>query len=370
MSERKHKEGKAQEKQLVILSFTRKGCSLSKSLSAAMSKRGYICQKYAPLKFAGDPGIKALGKDVKGFVGAHWGECSFVFIGAAGIAVRYIAPWVLDKFHDSAVLSMDEKGEYVIPLLSGHVGGGVELAKEIAVCVGAVPVITTATDLQNKFAVDVFARENHLHIGSKRLAKEISAAILEDQTVGFYSALPVLGPLPEELCLCENVEELCKRHLGIAVSQELIESAHILCLTPRSLVAGIGCKRGTSREVLEERLTEVLASLGAERRQIRAFASIDLKKDEAGIRELAKAYGVPFITYSAEDLRDVGTVSSGSEFVEKITGVDNVCERAARKYFPDGEMIMPKKKLCGVTLAIVKERGGRVNFKQAYQNCQ
>lgn len=364
MGQRKQKESKIQEKPLVILSFTRKGCSLSKSLGGALSEMGYICENYAPHRFAGEPGIKTLEKDAKGFVGGHWGEYSFLFIGAAGIAVRYIAPWVSDKFHDSAVLSMDEKGEYVIPLLSGHVGGGVELAKRIAVCVGAVPVITTATDIQNKFAVDVFAKENHLHIGSKNLAKEISAAILEGRTVGFYSVLPILGELPEELCLCGNVEELCKLHLGIAVSQELIERPHILCLTPQSLAAGIGCKRGTGREVLEERLTKVLESLGASRRQIRAFASIDLKKDEAGIGELAKAYGVPFITYSAEELREVETVSSGSEFVEKITGVDNVCERAARKYFPDGKMVMPKKKLSGVTLAIVKEHASGVNFNR------
>lgn len=363
INETKYKETKTEHKWIVILSFTRRGCRLNTTLGAALSEMGYTCENYAPLRLAVEHDLKALEKDVKGFIGVRWGDCSFVFIGAAGIAIRYIAPWVSDKFRDSAVISMDEKGEYVIPLLSGHVGGAVELAREIAGCVKGVPVITTATDIQNKFAVDVFAKENHLHIGNKRLAKEISAAILEGGTVGFYSTLPVQGELPEGLCLCKNVEELCKRQLGIAVSQDLIDGPGILCLTPQSLAAGIGCKRGTSREALEERLTKVLADLGASVRQIRAFASIDLKKDEPGMRELAKAYGVPFITYSAEELRDVQAVSCGSEFVAKITGVDNVCERAARKYFTDGEMILPKKKLCGVTLAIVREHSSGVNFK-------
>lgn len=84
---------------------------------------------------------------------------ALVFVGACGIAVRAIAPWITDKLHDSPVLVMDEQGQYVIPLLSGHVGGANELAVRLAGELGAVPVITTATDLHGSFAVDLFAKE-------------------------------------------------------------------------------------------------------------------------------------------------------------------------------------------------------------------
>ena len=94
------------------------------------------------------------------WIGQYWGKEAFLFIGASGIAVRLIAPWVKDKFTDSPVLVMDERAEYVIPLLSGHVGGAVEIAREIAGSVGAKPVITTATDVEQVFAVDVFAADN------------------------------------------------------------------------------------------------------------------------------------------------------------------------------------------------------------------
>lgn len=365
-SERDHKARGNGDKTLVIISFTREGGYLSKNLMAALTEKGYECENYAPLRFAQELDIKPLEKDKKGFIGARWGQCSFVFIGAVGIAIRYIAPWVSDKFHDSAVLSMDEKGEYIIPLLSGHVGGGVELAKEIARCSGAVPVITTATDIRHKFAVDVFAKENRLHIGSKRLAKDISAAILEGRRVGLYSALPVQGKLPGELCLCDTVKELCDWPLGIAVTKERIDAPNILCLTPQKLVVGVGCRRGTDRAELEEKLTKVLSELEASRFQVRAFASIDLKKDEIGIMELARSYGVPFITYCAEELRGVGPVSSGSPFVERITGVDNVCERAARKCSQTGKLRLPKTSLCGVTFSIFQEEHSDIKFKTAF----
>ncbi len=108
-------------------------------------------------------------------------ERIYFFIGAAGIAVRWIAPFVKDKFTDSPVLVMDEKGKYVIPILSGHIGGAVELAEQIGMWIEAEVVHTTATDVQQKFAVDVFARKYHLLFKDRKKAKEISAAVLEGE---------------------------------------------------------------------------------------------------------------------------------------------------------------------------------------------
>ena len=110
---------------------------------------------------------------------------------------------------------MDEKGSYVIPLLSGHVGGAVELAKEIAEKIDAQAVFTTATDVEQKFAVDVFAKSNGLVLTDRKKAKEISAVVLDGKKIGFYSVFPVEGKLPEELKLCETEELLRNYPYGI-----------------------------------------------------------------------------------------------------------------------------------------------------------
>lgn len=123
---------------------------------------------YTLTRFCRLYGFHAFPEDKKSWIGSLWGEKALFFIGAAGIAVRMIAPHVKDKFTDSPVLVMDEKGSYVIPLLSGHVGGAVELAKEIAEKINAQAVLTTATDVEQKFAVDVFAKSNGLVLTDRK----------------------------------------------------------------------------------------------------------------------------------------------------------------------------------------------------------
>lgn len=150
---------------VVILSFTQAGTRLGERIGSQFRNEGITCQNYAPAGYA-FADILPFPDNPKELIREGWGETSFLFIGAVGIAVRYIAPYVKDKFTDSAVVVMDEKAGYVIPLLSGHLGGAVELSNQLAVWTGAVPVQTTATDVQGKFAVDVFAKKNHLYLQS------------------------------------------------------------------------------------------------------------------------------------------------------------------------------------------------------------
>lgn len=114
-----------------------------------------------------------------------------LFVGAAGIAVRAIAPLVKDKLTDPAVLVMDEAGQFVIPILSGHVGGANELARLIAGLCQAVPVITTATDVNRVFAVDVFAAKNSLIIADREAARHVAMDLLEGREVGFLNSCQV-----------------------------------------------------------------------------------------------------------------------------------------------------------------------------------
>ncbi len=293
-------------------------------------------------------------------MGSIWGEKALLFIGAAGIAVRMIAPHVKDKFTDSPVLVMDEQGDYVIPLLSGHVGGAVELAKEIAEKMDAQAVLTTATDVEQKFAVDVFAKKNGLVLTDRKKAKEISAAVLDGKKVGFYSEFPVEGTLPAELEKCDNEAVLGSYDYGIRIASEKSRKAEkdsVLELYPKNLVLGIGCRKGILASEIQRAADEVKEILGFTEKEVCEIVSIDLKKEEEGLLEYAKKWGIPFYTFSAEELSKVECVSSHSEFVQKITGVDNVCERAAiLASGEDGMLRMPKRCLDRVTMAVAEKK--------------
>lgn len=343
-------------RQFRIVSFTAEGTRAGDRLARRLTEEGKECRCFAPSKYARH-GIKKLPEETGAWIGRDWGEADYLFIGAAGIAVRFIAPWVRDKYSDPAVLCMDEKGGYVIPLLSGHIGGAVELSKQIAAIMQGIPVITTATDLNGTFAADVFARKNHLEIQSREMAKRISAYLLDGGNVGFYSEYPVVGKCPGQLILCRSREELSSYELSVVVADKTdpVTLSHALHLMPKSLAIGIGCRRGTKKEKIRDGLLKILEDLGSCISQVSCIASIDLKKDEEGPNLLAEELQVPFVTYPAAKLRETGKVSCASAFVEQTTGVDNVCERAALLAGDMGKTVMKKTIVDGVTYAVVKK---------------
>ena len=255
-----------------------------------------------------------------------WTEDNFkkgnilVFIGALGIAVRAIAPFCKDKTFDPAVLVIDERGTFVIPVLSGHLGGAVDAAKEISAKLSAIPVITTATDVRDEFAVDVFAKRNNLSISDMKEAKAFTARILAGKEAEF-----TVTPMKK--------------------------SAGSLFLIPKVTVIGMGCRKGKSFEELKEFVSEKLKELGIDERSLKALVSVDKKKDEEGLIALSKAYGIPFLTYSAKTLMEQEGDFVRSDKVMEVTGADNVCERAVaalgcRKF------ILKKTSQNGMTLAI------------------
>lgn len=309
----------------------------------------------------------------------EWAESAFnkhlplLFISASGIAVRTIAPFVKDKLTDSPVIVMDEKGKFVIPLLSGHAGGANDLSCLIAERMNAENVITTATDVEGKFAADVFARKNGLRIVNKEGIKKVSAKILNKEkiTVWINPEIQITDDnIPEDIVLVKQEEkpsyadiliDLCGETEGSAccgITAGSIKDAAsvnkgkcLLLLLPKVYCAGMGCKKGRTFEELNQFLTSHFADVDS----LYAVASIDLKKDELGLMTTAQYHHVPFFTFSAEELKLAGGSFSESEFVEKTTGVSNVCERAAVLCAGKGaDLIMKKRAEKGMTLAIAK----------------
>ena len=273
---------------------------------------------------------------------------ALIFIGAAGIAVRAIAPFVTSKTTDPAVVVMDDQAQFAISLLSGHIGGANALAGEIAAATGAQAVITTATDVSGRFACDSGATAHGCTISSMSLAKKVSAAILAGE-IPLASEYPLPAALPNGLIAAR--EGTIGIYIGVRTQEPF---AATLRLIPRIVTLGIGCRRGTPPEAILEAITTTLAAQQIDMRAICAIASIDVKKDEAGLLAAAAQLQVPTRFYSAEELLAVPGTFEESAFVREQVGVGNVCERAA--LCSGGSLVIPKTAAGGVTVAAaVKE---------------
>lgn len=351
--------------------FTNAGMELSEKIrkllasvsgEKEMEVRWYC--KGKKLNLDAHPEIRALREGLQSWTAGRFQDSDcLIFVGAAGIAVRTIAPYVKDKRVDPAVLVLDEKGQYCIPLLSGHIGGANEMALWMEQGLGCRAVLTTATDVNQKFAVDVYAKKNNMVISNMTYAKEVSAALLAGDQVGFYTHFPVKGELPEGLVWSaefyrEQDREQAKREtsLGIYISPSYSRAYfdHTLWLIPRCLTVGIGCRRGTTARQIARLVDDALRGFSLYPEALLQAATIDLKKDEPGLLEFCRGRELPLRTFSAEELRAVPGTFTSSGFVSEVTGVDNVCERSA-VLAGNGELIIRKVSGDGVTCAVALE---------------
>ena len=291
---------------IFLISFTDRGQSLAETLARALDGRAVRCGR---------------GQSLDGWTREHFQTGNaLIFVGAAGIAVRAIAPHVKSKTTDPAVVVVDEGGRFAVPILSGHLGGANELVQKIAAACGAVPVITTATDLNGAFAVDQWAKRQNCTILNPERIKNVSGTLLAGGSVELCSPWPVTGEPPE----------------GVS-----------LRLMPKIAVLGVGCKRGTPQEALEQ----MFAALPIHPASFCKVCSIDLKQSEPGLLAFCHAHGLELETFSAAELQGAPGEFSLSEFVERVTGVDNVCERAA-VLGSGGTLCLGKRTGNGVAMAV------------------
>ena len=364
---------------IAVIGFTGQGGALALQVCRRLRENGYMAEGYAGTAAARRSGLLPAEGGMWNWVQQMFREKeALLFIGACGIAVRSIAPFLKSKWEDPAVLVMDEKGEAVIPLLSGHAGGGNALALQVAALLGVTPVLTTATDVNGQFAVDVFARKNGLKIREKALAKEVSARVLQGERLPVLTEVPLYGDWPGALYKEEKTGAMSERArlgqhnpnvsgdaqadgkkspLGISIGKDGQNRwEKTLHLYPAQLTAGVGCRRGTAKEAILEALQQATAQVGGSLMDIRLVASIDLKAKEAGLLEVCRELEVPFRCFSAEALLQAEGEFTPSPFVQEITGVDNVCERAAVTGSEGGALVLKKQVFSGVTVALAKGR--------------
>lgn len=326
-----------------IIAFTDNGMEIAYKLSNSLSE-------------ANDVDFTRCGKGAL----SNWTEEHFstndalIFIGAIGIALRAIAPYIKTKTKDPAVVVVDELGQFSIPILSGHIGGANELALQIAEDLVSIPVITTATDINKVFAVDTWAKSQGLNILNPECIKLVSSKLLKGESVHVKSDYPIQGNLPKNVYL--NDLEDSNAGYDVIITHKDLENEcknDALLLVPQIITVGIGCRKDISFEAIESSILNILESENYHILAINALASIDKKANEKGILEFAKKYDLPFNTYSGEELNSLEGDFTKSEFVKSIVEVDNVCERSA--IMESNGKLIRRKDTCdgaGVTVAL------------------
>ena len=313
-----------------LIAFTDKGKALADTIAEALGGECMRCNR--PMNL--DEWTKTNFKKNKGLI----------IVGAVGIAVRAIAPYIRGKADDPAVVVVDELGNYSIPILSGHLGGANCLAGKISDIIGAIPVITTATDLNDVFAVDEWAKRHGCVIENTDRIKSISGRLLAGQTVLVKSAWNITGNLPNGVLISSDDE--CDITVDIRCGKS--DALHVI---PKIAVLGVGCKKGTQKEIIEESLEALLEKTNLSINAVCSAATIDLKANEQGLLDFCKAHGWNLTCCSAEELNGVRGDFTSSGFVKSVTGTENVCERAA-VLISGGRLFCKKTAQNGVTMAI------------------
>lgn len=326
-----------------VISFTEKGRILSQKIADFLNETS-TAERFC-FHTHTDENAQSF-DDVYAIAAKLFNACdALIFVCASGIAVRAIAPYIKSKASDPAIIVIDDCGKFVIPLLSGHIGGANRLTQLIAENIGAVPVITTATDVGGRFSPDSFAKANGLVITDLDASKKIASAVLDSEKIGLQSEYPCEN-IPPEISL----DKACKIGIYIGTDDAKKPFETTLFLPPKNIVVGIGCKRGTSCEMIEAHVKACFEAAKISEERFCAAATIDIKSDEKGLLEFCRKRKIRLLTYSAEELMSVNGSFESSDFVLKTTGTDNVCERSI--VCSGADPILPKTAENGVTAAL------------------
>ena len=346
---------------IAFLALTDRGvataCRINESLPNTVERDFFIHEK----ALGHSENLGKVFQRLRDIVPKLWQEYSvLIFVMATGIVVRQIASLIEGKDRDPAVLVLDEEGKFIIPLLSGHLGGANTWARHLACQIGAQAVITTATDVRGLVAPDEYARRYSWKVEPLDHLPTVNRLLLEQGCLNVWTSYPLK---PEEAWVNDehyhflSDKEKEKANVIISPFPGLTIKEDLIYLVPPILSVGVGCRRGISTEAVLEGIKLAVEKIGASLKAVSGIYSIDLKYDEVGLIEAAKYLRVPFQTFPAVELQAVIEKEqlSKSNFVNEKIGVDGVCEAASLLGTQRGRLILPKFKVRGVTVAISVE---------------
>lgn len=331
---------------IAIISVSKKGYELSLSIKEKLDLDSTIIK------------TDLYHKEVKKYFPFLFEEYdAIIAIMASGILIRTIAPIISSKVTDPAVLNIDDNGKFVISTLSGHLGGANKLTHIIADLIGATPVITTSTDVNNKLGIDVLAKDLYLSIDDTKEILFFNKSILDDREISllvnpnknFDYLFNYLSENTLEINVSINFSSKVPKD---EIHAELDE--HKLILKEREIVIGLGCRRGKECEKIYDGLKSSISELGIDLSRINKLTSAEIKKDEKGMLDLSDKLGIPITFVELEKLRLFeSTDIQKSEFVKSKFGIYGVCEPSALIMAGfDSKLIYKKTSYDGVTVAI------------------
>ena len=286
---------------------------------------------------------------------------ALICIFSLGAVIRLIAPYLKDKKTDPAVIVIDDKTNFVISVLSGHIGGANELTEEIAEKLGALSVITTAADVNKTIAVDLVGREFNWKIDDDSTVTKISAHMVNEEQIGVFQEAGNRNwykKLPKNVIIYEKMDDLKKSNskASLIISDKLIEDEIIkesVIYRPPSLVIGIGLHWDTTKETIREGIEFCLKKFKLSSKSIAKLVSIKKPEDVQGLIDLGKEMGIPVEYVNREDLAEI-TAPNPSETVKAFEGTASVSEAAAIKV-SQGQLIVEKQKFPpNLTIAIAR----------------
>ena len=357
-----------------IIALTRNGARMARTLAGSLDRDHalFIDRRFRKDDDSGEAFDLPLWPVVKR---AFAGYSSLVLFLSAGASIRLLAPLLESKQVDPAVVCVDDAGSFCVSLISGHVGGADQLAQEVAVCLGARAVVTSASHASGTLAVDLLGREFgwRLKADSTTITRA-SAAVINGQPIGIWQGAGEPGwwpdekPLPENIAVYATLGDLaasaCATALIISDTtgdlETLLADKITVVYRPRSLVIGMGCRRGVPVEELESLLAEALRENGLSAECLAEIATAEIKRGEPGLEQLAERHGVPLSFLQANELNAVfetnpGAITSKSERAHGLVGVWGVAEPAALLTAGASELLVNREKTTRATIAIARK---------------
>lgn len=357
-----------------IIALTRNGARMARTLAGSLDRDHtlFIDRRFRKDDDSGEAFDLPLRPVVKRAFAEY---SSLVLFLSAGASIRLLAPLLESKQVDPAVVCVDDAGSFCVSLISGHVGGADQLAQEVAVCLGARAVVTSASHASGTLAVDLLGREFgwRLKADSTTITRA-SAAVINGQPIGIWQGAGELGwwpdgtPLPENIAVYATLEDLaasaCATALIISDTtgdlETLLADKITVVYRPRSLVIGMGCRRGVPVEELESLLAEALRENGLSAECLAEIATAEIKRGEPGLEQLAERHGVPLSFLQADELNGVfetnpGAITSKSERAHGLVGVWGVAEPAALLTAGASELLVTREKTTRATIAIARK---------------
>ena len=345
---------------VAILAITKNGIKMGLSLKNLFPE----WKVFAPSKFSDDNEVIEWYNDSTSIkiVDLFKSNDALICLFSLGAVIRLIAPHIKDKKTDPAVIVIDDKAQFVISVLSGHLGGANELSNDIAQKINAVPVITTAADVNKTIAVDLVGKEFGWRIDGDDTVTKVSAFMVNKEKIGVFQNVGSRDwwkkEFPKNVFKYDSFDKLKNsQSKGFLIISDQVFDDKILENTvvyrPQTLVVGVGLHWDTSKETIKSGLETSLQKFNLSSKSIARFVSIKKEKDIVGLIELGKEMNIPIEYIDREELATIDTPNP-SKTVQTFEGTPSVSEAAAIKS-SQGELVVEKQKFPpNLTIAIAR----------------